>query len=85
MMIMRTTVTLDEDVASRLESLMRTTGKRFKQAVNDALRAGLDALLHPSAPAKPFKVKARPLGLPPGMSYDSVGELLEQLEGSSHR
>ena len=40
---MRTTLTLDDDVAVRLERLRRT-GRTLKEVVNDALRAGLDAL-----------------------------------------
>lgn len=40
---MRTTLTLDDDVAVRLERLRRD-GHTLKDAVNDALRAGLDAL-----------------------------------------
>jgi hypothetical protein len=40
---MRTTLTLDDDVAVRLERLRRE-GRTLKDAVNEALRAGLDAL-----------------------------------------
>jgi hypothetical protein len=38
---MRTTLTLDDDVAAHLQRLARETGRPFKQIVNDALRAGL--------------------------------------------
>ena len=44
---MRTTVTLDNDVASRIERLKKT--RPFKQLVNDALRAGLDQIERESA------------------------------------
>jgi len=40
---MRTTLTLDDDVAVRLERLRRK-GRTLKEVVNEALRAGLDAL-----------------------------------------
>ena len=40
---MRTTLTLDDDVAVRLERLRRQ-GRTLKEVVNEALRAGLDAL-----------------------------------------
>ena len=43
---MRTTVTLDADVAVRLERERKKRGQTFKDAVNDVLRAGLDALGH---------------------------------------
>ena len=38
---MRTTLTLDDDVAAQLRRLARETGRPFKQVVNEALRAGL--------------------------------------------
>jgi hypothetical protein len=36
-------------------------------------------------PRKSFKVTPRELGLPPGLTYDNVEELLEVLEGPTHR
>lgn len=38
---MRTTVTLDADVEQLLKRTMRERGLTFKQAVNDAIRAGV--------------------------------------------
>lgn len=38
---MRTTVTLDPDVAALIEKVMTERNLSFKQALNDALRAGL--------------------------------------------
>ena len=82
---MRTTLTLDEDVAAKLKAEVRRSGKSFRDIVNDTLRHGLvekRAATH----RRPFKVLARDLGnLRPGLSLDNVGELLEQLEGSLHR
>ena len=40
---MRTTLTIDDDVAVRLERLRRD-GRTLKDVVNEALRAGLDTL-----------------------------------------
>lgn len=40
---MRTTVTLDPDVAALLDKVMRERGLTFKRAINDAIRAGLGA------------------------------------------
>ncbi|MGI8425049.1 MAG: CopG family transcriptional regulator [Actinomycetota bacterium] len=81
---MRTTLTLDEDVASRLKEASRKSGKSFKDVVNDSLRAGLDADKS-NRPAKPFRVRARKLGLRPGISLDNIGEVLEQFEGPRYR
>ena len=82
---MRTTLTLDEDVAAKLKSLARRSGLAFRQVVNETLRRGLAR--PPSAPARaPFKVVARDLGRRrPGLSLDNVADLLEQVEGPLHR
>lgn len=82
--MMRTTLTLDDDVAAQLEQEMRASGKSFKQAVNDALREGL-ARRRESAEVAPFVVRARELGLVPGLDYANVGELLDAGEGPEHR
>jgi hypothetical protein len=80
----RTTLTLDDDVAAKLRAEARKSGAPFKQIVNDCLRVGLNTRSK-TASAPPFKVKARPLGLRPGFSYDNVWELIEQIEGPLHR
>lgn len=82
---MRTTVTLDDDVAAKLKAEVRRSGKPFKTALNEALRRGLLAR-KPSAPRQPFRVRARDLGsLRPGIDLDDVAGLLERIEGESHR
>lgn len=82
---MRTTLTLDEDVAAKLKSEVRRTGKSFKEAVNDMLRLGLSRRRR-NAAAPPFRVVARDLGiLKPGLSLDNVTDLLERAEGPAHR
>ena len=82
---MRTTLTLDDDVAAKLRSAARRSGHTFRDVVNDTLRRGLARL--PSAPSRePFRVIARDLGARrPGLSFDSVADLLEQIEGPLHR
>jgi hypothetical protein len=81
---MRTTLTLDEDVAAKLKAEMRRSGRSFRDIVNDTLRHGL-VEKRIATRRRPFKVEARDLGLRPGLSLDNVGELLEQIEGSLHR
>ncbi len=81
---MRTTITLDEDVASRLKAEVRRTGYPFKRVVNDLLRLAMTTR-RKRGPAEPFKVKTRPLGLRPGFNLDRISELIEQLEGPFHR
>lgn len=77
---MRTTLTLDTDVAALVDKEVRKSGEPFKQAINRLLRVGLTAPKH--SLRKPFKVKPLNLGLPP---YTKVEELLEWLEGPDHR
>lgn len=81
---MRTTLTLDEDVAAKLKSEARRSGHAFRKIVNDTLRRGL-ANRPPSPPREPFRVVARDLGeLRPGLTLDNVADLLEQVEGPLH-
>jgi hypothetical protein len=76
----RTTLTLDDDIAARLAAEARRTGRSFKDTVNDALRGGLDAQSRPQV--EPFRVHARNLGnLRAGVSLDSVTRLLDDVDG----
>lgn len=78
-------MTLDDDVAAKIRSEVRRTGRTFRHTVNDCLRRGLLRRAGPEARAV-FKVRARDLGeLLPGLSLDNVGDLLERLEGPTHR
>ncbi len=76
---MRTTLTIDDDVAVLLEKEVRKSGRPLKQVVNDRLRLGYSAK---QPERKPFKVKPINLGL---AHYDKVEELLERLEGPEYR
>ena len=82
---MRTTLTLDDDVAAKIKRQVRKTGRSFRDVVNDTLRRGLASV--PSAgPRPPFRVRARDLGaLRPGVQLDDVAGLLDQVEGPLHR
>ena len=82
---MRTTLTLDEDVATKLKAVSRRAGRPFREIVNETLRCGL-ASRRITGDRKAFKITARDLGeLKPGLSLDNVAELIEQVEGSLHR
>ena len=74
---MRTTLTLDPDVADRLRALARERGLPFKQVVNAVLRRGLD---DGSGTREPFRIEARALGLRPGIDLDQALELAARLE-----
>ena len=82
---MRTTLTLDDDVAAKLKAEQSRAGLPFKEIVNETLRRGL-ASRRVAARRQAFRVRARDLGgLRPGLSLDNVAELIEQTEGSLHR
>jgi len=72
---MRTTLTLDADVAAKAKRAAAKLGKPFREVINGALRIGLEEVLRPPA-AKPYRTKPRPLGLREGLSYDNIAELL---------
>lgn len=78
---MRTTITLDDDVAAKLRSLARRSGRAFRDVVNDTLRRGLARPA--TGPARePFRVVTRDLGaLRPGLNLDNIWELIARVEG----
>jgi hypothetical protein len=77
---MRTTITLDDDVAAKLQAKARKSGRPFKQVVNDALRTGL-ALEQHAKRLPPFTIQSHQLlRLKPGFNYDKVEEIFDQLD-----
>ena len=80
----RTTLTIDDDIVAKINAEMRRSGKSFKETINETLRAGLSVRRELRA-AKPFKVRTHDMGTFPGLNYDNIGELLEQIEGPLHR
>ncbi|HUB38745.1 MAG TPA: CopG family transcriptional regulator [Streptosporangiaceae bacterium] len=73
---MRTTVTLDADVAARLKETARARGVSFKEALNSAIRAGLAA----GRAAQPYRTPSRSLGLRPGLDLDKALHLADEIE-----
>jgi hypothetical protein len=76
---MRTTITLDDDLAAQLRRIARETGRPFKQVVNDALRAGLFPQ-HPAAVTDDPSFATYPLGLRAGIDVDRARHLAAELE-----
>lgn len=74
---MRTTVTLDPDVAAKLKAVARERGISFKQALNGAVRAGLG---RERRAARSFTQYAQPMGLRPGFNLDKALQLAGALE-----
>lgn len=82
--MMRTTLTLDDDVAAKLDADARKTGRSFKETVNYYLRLGLTARKSLRS-TKPFKIRGRAMGSRSGLNYDDVWGLIEQTEGPLHK
>jgi hypothetical protein len=74
----RTTLTLDPDVARTLKARTAEQGATLKQVVNEALRRGLSA--EPKKPRKPFRVKPWSLKLRPGIDPYKMNQLADELE-----
>jgi hypothetical protein len=81
---MRTTLTLDDDVAAAIETLRRERGMTLRQAVNEALRLGLAELSRPRSRGR-FRTKVRRLGACRISDLDDVAEALALAEGDAHR
>ena len=82
---MRTTLTLDDDLAAALKERARVLGKPYKQVVNDVLRLGLaDATEEQDEPAdeeRPvFEVKPNHSGFAPGVDPLKLNQLNAELE-----
>jgi len=77
----RTTLTIDDDIAVLIEQEQRRSGASFKSTVNSLLRHGLGNTQE-KAVSKPFVVTSFPLGIG---NCDKISELLEDLEGPYHR
>ena len=82
---MRTTLTLDDDVAAALERLRKSRRTSLKDLVNEALREGPKHMRARPKRRKPFRTQAVALGRLRISSIDSVAEALSIAEGESFR
>jgi hypothetical protein len=81
---MRTTLTLDRDVADSLRKEMRRTGHGLKTTINDALRRGLRMSRRPTRSPR-FEVKPHAFGVRPGVDLDRLNQLVDELEAEDAR
>lgn len=79
---MRTTVTLDPDVARLLEQAMAARGQSFKEVLNHAVRRGLADVVD-DRPEPPFDWVPRPMGLRPGIDPARLNALVDELEAEA--
>ncbi|MEX2621613.1 MAG: hypothetical protein WD250_15460 [Egibacteraceae bacterium] len=77
---MRTTLTLDPDVARMLKGAMHQRQQPMKRIVNDALR---QALGPPPAAREPFRVRPHVAHPRPGIDLGGLNRLADELEDES--
>jgi hypothetical protein len=82
---MRTTLTLEDDVAIRLEQLRDERGDSLKAVVNDLIRRGLDSLDRPSLERPSYTLRPHDAGRCYLPSLDSVHDALVFGEGEAYR
>ncbi len=79
---MRTTVTLDDDLAGLLKQRARELGIPFKEAVNRTIRAGLGEGVAAGRRPAP-KTIPHSFGFRPGVDVDQLGQLADELEAEA--
>lgn len=82
---MRTTLSLDDDVAALLRRAQARTKKPLKQLVNEALRTGLTQAAKPARRAAPYRTEPVDLGRCLVGNIDSIAAVLAAAEGEAHR
>lgn len=71
---MRTRLTLDDDLAAKLEVAMQARGESLEETINHFLRLGLNVHEHPKGMPR-FVVRARDLNPRPGFDFDQASSL----------
>ena len=82
---MRTTLTLDDDVATQLERFRLAHKATLKGVVNELLRRGFGAMASPTPRRRAFRTRSASLGQCLLPSIDDVSETLAIAEGESFR
>ncbi|MGE0229260.1 MAG: ribbon-helix-helix protein, CopG family [Dehalococcoidia bacterium] len=77
---MRTTLTLDDDVAKLLEEARRKTGATLRELVNDSVRSSLGRRTGAIRPRR-YQTRAVSLGRPLLDRVDDVADVLATVEG----
>lgn len=82
---MRTTLTIDDDIAAELERLRRERAASLKDLVNDALRRGLKDMSGGAKKRKQFHTKTYDCGRLLVDSIDNVWEVLDRIDENKFR
>ena len=81
---MRTTLTLDDDVAAQIERLRRDRDANLKDVVNEALRRGLRDMTGTPRTRRPFRTQTHAMGAP-RIDIDNIAEALAQADGEAFK
>jgi hypothetical protein len=81
---MRTTLAIDDDVLDKARAVAARLHTPFRRVVNEALRAGLQAVKDPPK-TRAYRTRPHKMGLKAGRNLDNIQELLAQIEGEDHR
>ncbi len=81
---MRTTLTIDEDIAVGIRELLRRRGHSLKRVINRLLRRGL-RISRRTRDAKPYRTKPHRLTLRPGFDTIGFNRLVDELETEERR
>jgi len=82
---MRTTLSLDDDVAALLDRVRQSSKAGLKQVVNEALRQGLRQMIEPPKRRPSYRTRPVSLGRCLVGSLDDVSEVLAIAEGEAFR
>ena len=77
---MRTTLTVDDDLAEEMKRLSASTNKAFKVVVNELIRRGLTAGAKPIAAPNTFVIEAKSCGFMPGIDLLKLNQMVDELE-----
>ena len=82
---MRTTLTIEDDVAKLLESVRRARNTSLKVIINDALRQGLRDMTKPPRRRKPYETRSVSLGRCQLANLDDISEVIAVAEGDTFK
>lgn len=82
---MRTTLTLEDDLAQRLKKLANSTERSFKHVVNETIRRGLSRGEGPAEERERFRVRPQACGFRPGLDPQKLNQIYDDLEMEEHR
>lgn len=83
---MKTTVTIEEDLAAKLARAALTSGRDVNQLVNDLVRQAIqEKTVEETVAPKPFKQVTHKLGWHPGMTWDTIQEMLLAEESAQYQ